>query len=101
MRIEITKDYIVTADQYQFILKQKGWTKAKEGKPPRAVEKIIGYYPSFKQLVRGLADHDLRLSEFDKASQVLDRLEEIGDQLDQSRDEIKTILRQRRRRRQR
>ncbi|UZX57036.1 DUF5405 family protein [Yersinia ruckeri] len=77
VRIPIGKEWVVTADNYQFILNQK--KVAKSG--ARAGEDWldpIGYYPTVNQLVTGLAHHHIRNSTVTSIAGLVAEIERIG-----------------------
>ncbi|WP_267202957.1 DUF5405 family protein [Escherichia coli] len=61
IRIEVGDEWVITSDQYQFILNEK--KVAQSGK--KAGEEwldTIGYYPKINQLISGLIHHHIQQS---------------------------------------
>ncbi|HAV1971886.1 TPA: hypothetical protein JG946_002217 [Enterobacter hormaechei subsp. steigerwaltii] len=77
IRIEVGDKWVITSDQYQFILNEK--KVAQSGK--KAGEEwldTIGYYPKFNQLISGLVHHQIQNSEIKSLKAMADEIERIG-----------------------
>lgn len=58
IRIEIGDRYVVTSDQFQFILREKKIAKAGINTDKEYLD-TVGYYPKLSQLVSGLLHHSI------------------------------------------
>lgn len=77
IRIEVGDKWVITSDQYQFILNEK--KVAQSGK--KAGEEwldTIGYYPKINQLISGLIHHQIHNSEIKSLKGMADEIERIG-----------------------
>lgn len=77
IRIEIGDKWIITSDQYQFILNEK--KTVKNGK--KAGEEwldTIGYYPKINQLVSGLIHHHIQHSAITSFEEMAAEIERVG-----------------------
>ncbi|HAV7603100.1 TPA: DUF5405 family protein [Escherichia coli] len=77
IRIEVGDKWVITSDQYQFILNEK--KVAQSGK--KAGEEwldTIGYYPKINQLISGLVHHQIQNSEIKSLKGMADEIERIG-----------------------
>ncbi|HIB8991106.1 TPA: DUF5405 family protein [Citrobacter braakii] len=77
IRIEIGDKWVITSDQYQFILNEK--KVAQSGK--RAGEEwldTIGYYPKINQLISGLIHHHIQQSSITTLNAMAAEIERIG-----------------------
>ncbi|ASD60361.1 MULTISPECIES: DUF5405 family protein [unclassified Enterobacter cloacae complex] len=77
IRIEVGDKWVITSDQYQFILNEK--KVAQSGK--KAGEEwldTIGYYPKVNQLISGLIHHHIQNSEIKSLTGMADEIERIG-----------------------
>lgn len=77
LNIEIGGKWVITSDQYQFILSEK--KVAKSGR--KAGEEwldTIGYYPKIEQLISGLIHHHIQNSEIKSLKSMADEIERIG-----------------------
>lgn len=78
IRIEIGDKWVITSDQYQFILNEK--KVAQSGK--KAGEEwldTIGYYPKINQLISGLIHHHIQLSSITTLDAMAAEIERIGE----------------------
>ena len=77
IRIEVGDKWVITSDQYQFILNEK--KVAQSGK--KAGEEwldTIGYYPKINQLISGLAHHCIHNSELQTLNDIASEIERLG-----------------------
>ncbi|MCS2161033.1 DUF5405 family protein [Scandinavium sp. H11S7] len=77
IRIEIGEKWVITSDQYQFILNEK--KVAKSGK--KAGEEwldTIGYYPKIEQLISGLIHHHIQQSSINTIKAMAAEIERVG-----------------------
>ncbi|KLQ08287.1 MULTISPECIES: DUF5405 family protein [Enterobacter] len=78
IRIEVGDKWVITSDQYQFILNEK--KVAKSGK--KAGEEwldVIGYYPKINQLISGLIHHHIQHSSITALDAMAAEIERIGE----------------------
>ncbi|EPR7654499.1 DUF5405 family protein [Klebsiella pneumoniae] len=78
IRIEVGDKWVITSDQYQFILNEK--KVAQSGK--KAGEEwfdTIGYYPKINQLISGLIHHHIQQSSITALDQMAYKIERIGE----------------------
>ncbi|HBS1846643.1 TPA: DUF5405 family protein [Klebsiella pneumoniae] len=77
IRIEVGDKWVITSDQYQFILNEK--KVAQSGK--KAGEEwldTIGYYPKINQLISGLIHHHIQQSSITSLDAMAAEIERIG-----------------------
>ncbi|EMB5331444.1 DUF5405 family protein [Salmonella enterica] len=78
IRIEVGDKWVITSDQYQFILNEK--KVAQSGK--KAGEEwldTIGYYPKINQLISGLIHHHIQQSSITTLDEMAAEIERIGE----------------------
>lgn len=78
IRIEVGDKWVITSDQYQFILNEK--KVAQSGK--KAGEEwldTIGYYPKINQLISGLIHHHIHNSAITSIEAMVAEIEHIGE----------------------
>lgn len=79
IHIEVGDKFVITSDQYQFILNEKkvGKTGSREG-----VEflDVIGYYPKISQLISSLIRHHIERSAIDSLEALAAEIERVGQQ---------------------
>ncbi|EAA3839324.1 hypothetical protein CTX76_004210 [Salmonella enterica subsp. houtenae] len=79
IRIEIGGRYVVTSDQFQFILQEK--KTAKTGKSAgKEWLAVVGYYPKLHQLVSGLIHHDILTGNATSFKALSAQVEQLGQQ---------------------
>lgn len=77
IRIEIGDKWVITSDQYQFILNEK--KVAQSGK--KAGEEwldTIGYYPKINQLISGLVHHQIQSATINSLSEMAAEIEKLS-----------------------
>lgn len=77
IRIEVGDKWVITSDQYQFILNEK--KVAQSGK--KAGEEwldTIGYYPKINQLISGLIHHHIQQSSITTLDAMAAEIERVG-----------------------
>ncbi|HGP0312934.1 TPA: DUF5405 family protein [Citrobacter freundii] len=77
IRIEVGDKWVITSDQYQFILNEK--KVAQSGK--KAGEEwldTIGYYPKINQLISGLIHHHIHGSNITALDAMAAEIERVG-----------------------
>ncbi|WP_137034461.1 DUF5405 family protein [Klebsiella pneumoniae] len=77
IRIEVGDKWVITSDQYQFILNEK--KVAQSGK--KAGEEwldTIGYYPKINQLISGLIHHHIQTATINSIVEMAAEIERVG-----------------------
>lgn len=75
--IEVNNKFVITSDQYQFILQEK--KIAKSGKNAgREWLDIVGFYPTISKLVSGLVLHNILTGEARQFSDLEKQVEQLG-----------------------
>ncbi|WBM57408.1 DUF5405 family protein [Enterobacter hormaechei] len=78
IRIEVGDKWVITSDQYQFILNEKKVVKTGNKAGEEWLD-TIGYYPKINQLISGLIHHQIQNSEIKSLKSMADEIERIGD----------------------
>ena len=77
IRIEVGDKWVITSDQYQFILNEKKVVKSGKKAGEEWLD-TIGYYPKVNQLISGLIHHHIQNSEINSLKGMADEIERIG-----------------------
>lgn len=77
VRIEVGDKWVITSDQYQFILIEKKVVKSGNKAGAKWLD-TIGYYPKINQLVSGLAHHYIHNSELQTLNDIALEIERLG-----------------------
>lgn len=77
IRIEVGDKWVITSDQYQFILNEKKVVKS-GNKAGEEWLNTIGYYPKINQLISGMVHHQIQNSEIKSFKGMADEIERIG-----------------------
>ncbi|ELC6705545.1 DUF5405 family protein [Salmonella enterica] len=77
IRIEVGDKWVITSDQYQFILNEKKVVKSGKNAGEEWLG-TIGYYPKINQLISGLIHHHIQNSEIKSLKGMADEIERIG-----------------------
>ncbi len=77
MKIDIGTKYVLTADQYQYIVQEK--KTVKEG-PNAGGEylSLVGYYPRLSQAINGLIHLDVQLSDVQTLQAMQQHIERVS-----------------------
>ncbi|EBV3772081.1 DUF5405 family protein [Salmonella enterica subsp. enterica serovar Chester] len=78
IRIEIGDKWIITSDQYQFILNEKKVVKSGKKAGEECLD-TIGYYQKINQLISGLIHHHIQQSSITALDQMASEIERIGE----------------------
>ncbi|EAS2002554.1 hypothetical protein A7K78_10970 [Salmonella enterica] len=78
IRIEIGDKWVITSDQYQFILNEKKVVKT-GNKAGEEWLSTIGYYPKINQLISGLIHHHIQHSSITALDAMAAEIERIGE----------------------
>lgn len=77
IRIEVGDKWVITSDQYQFILNEKKVVKSGKKAGEEWLD-TIGYFPKINQLISGLVHHQIQNSEIKSLKDMGDEIERIG-----------------------
>ncbi len=87
MKITISDKYLLTADQYQYIVQEK--KTVKEGKNAGSEYlSLVGYYPKLSQAISGLINLDVKLSEIESLKEMQCHIEKIAAQCEAAFTEV-------------
>ncbi|EAA8861495.1 hypothetical protein E0Y77_18630 [Salmonella enterica subsp. enterica serovar Miami] len=78
IRIEIGDKWVITSDQYQFILNEKKVVKT-GNKAGEEWLSTIGYYPKINQLISGLIHHHIQQTSITELDAMAAEIERIGE----------------------
>lgn len=78
IRIEVGDKWVITSDQYQFILNEKKVVKSGKKAGEEWLD-TIGYYPKINQLISGMIHHQIHNSEIQSVKDMADEIERIGE----------------------
>lgn len=79
IRIEIGDRYVVTSDQFQFILREKKIAKAGINTDKEYLD-TVGYYPKLSQLVSGLLHHSILTGDATTFEALTVQVDQLGQQ---------------------
>lgn len=77
IRIEISDKWVITSDQYQFILSEKKVAKIGRKAGEEWLD-TIGYYPKIDQLISGLIHHHIQQSSITSLAEMAAEIERVG-----------------------
>lgn len=77
IRIEIGDKWIITSDQYQFILNEKKVVKSGKKAGEEWLD-TVGYYPKINQLISGLIHHHIHNSAITSIETMAAEIERVG-----------------------
>lgn len=77
IRIEVGDKWVITSDQYQFILNQKKVVKSGNKAGEEWLD-TIGYYPKINQLFSGLIHHQIHGSDITAIDAMAEEIERVG-----------------------
>lgn len=77
IRIEIGDKWVITSDQYQFILNEKKVVKSGKKAGEEWLD-TIGYYPKLNQLISGLVHHHIQGSDISSLHVMAAEIELVG-----------------------
>ncbi len=77
IRIEIGDKWVITSDQYQFILNAKKVVKSGKKAGEEWLD-TIGYYPKIEQLISGLIHHHIQQSTITSIEEMAAEIKRIG-----------------------
>lgn len=86
MQINIGEKYVLTADQYQYIVQEK--KTVKEGKNAGGQYlSLVGYYPKLSQAITGLIHLDVQLSDVQSLQAMEQHISRVALQCEQAFEE--------------
>lgn len=77
IRIEVGDKWVITSDQYQFILNEKKVVQSGKKAGEEWLD-TVGYYSKINQLISGLVHHQIQNSEIKSLKVMADEIERIG-----------------------
>ncbi|HED3077908.1 TPA: DUF5405 family protein [Citrobacter amalonaticus] len=77
IRIEVGDKWIITSDQYQFILNEKKVVKSGNKAGEEWLD-TIGYYPKINQLISGLVNHHIQTATINSLSEMAAEIEKLS-----------------------
>lgn len=77
IRIEVGDKWVITSDQYQFILNEKKVVKSGNKAGEEWLD-TIGYYPKIEQLISGLIHHHILQSRINSLQEMAEEIERVG-----------------------
>lgn len=77
IRIEVGDKWVITSDQYQFILNEKKVAQSGEKAGEEWLD-TIGYYPKINQLISGLIHHHIQNSVISSLECMSHEIEQVG-----------------------
>ncbi|EAP5601476.1 hypothetical protein BZQ97_01730 [Salmonella enterica subsp. enterica serovar Anecho] len=77
IRIEIGDKWVITSDQYQFILNEKKVVKSGKKAGEEWLD-TIGYYPKINQLISGLIHHHIQTTTVTSFVEMAAEIERVG-----------------------
>jgi hypothetical protein len=77
IRIEVGDKWVITSDQYQFILNEKKVVKSGNKAGEEWID-TIGYYPKINQLISGLLHHQIQTATINSLSEMAAEIERVS-----------------------
>lgn len=77
IRIEVGDKWVITSDQFQFILNEKKVIKSGKNVGEEWLD-TIGYYPKINQLISGLIHHHIQHSSLTSLDAMAAEIERVG-----------------------
>ncbi|EDC5935596.1 DUF5405 family protein [Salmonella enterica subsp. enterica serovar Kiambu] len=77
IRIEVDDKWVITSDQYQFILNEKKVVKSGKKAGEEWLD-TIGYYPKINQLISGLVHHQIQTATINSLSEMAAQIEKLS-----------------------
>ena len=77
IRIEIDDKWVITSDQYQFILNEKKVVKSGNKAGEKWLD-TIGYYPKINQLISGLVHHQIQTATINSLTEMATEIEKLS-----------------------
>lgn len=77
IRIEVSDKWVITSDQYQFILNEKKVVKSGKKAGEEWID-TIGYYQKINQLISGLIHHHIQTATINSLVEMAAEIERVG-----------------------
>jgi len=77
IRIEVGDKWVITSDQFQFILNEKKVVKSGNKAGEEWLD-TIGYYPKINQLISGLVHHHIQTATINSLSEMAAEIEKLS-----------------------
>lgn len=77
IRIEVGDKWVITSDQYQFILNENKVVKSGNKAGEEWLD-TIGYYPKINQLISGLIHHQIHGSDITAIDAMAEEIKRVG-----------------------
>lgn len=77
IRIEVSDKWVITSDQFQFILNEKKVIKSGKNAGEEWLD-TVGYYPKINQLISGLIHHHIQHSAITSLDAMAAEIERVG-----------------------
>ena len=77
IRIEVGDKWVITSDQYQFILNEKKVVKSGNKTGEEWLD-TIGYYPKINQLISGLVHHHIQTATINSLNEMAAEIEKLS-----------------------
>ena len=77
IRIEVGDKWVITSDQYQFILNEKKVVRTGNKAGEEWLD-TIGYYPKINQLISGLIHHHIQTATINSLVEMAAEIERVG-----------------------
>ena len=77
IHIEVGEKWVITSDQYQFILNEKKVVKSGKKAGEEWLD-TIGYYPKINQLISGLIHHQIHGLDITAIDAMAEEIERVG-----------------------
>lgn len=77
IRIEVGDKWVITSDQYQFILNEKKIVNSGNKAGEEWLD-TIGYYPKINQLISGLIHHHIQTATINSLSEMTAEIEKLS-----------------------
>lgn len=90
IRIEIDEKWVITSDQYQFILNEKKVVQSGKKAGEEWLD-TIGYYPKINQLISGLIHHHINISDITSLETMATEIDRIGELCNEAFGVIKPV----------
>ncbi|EPN9542111.1 DUF5405 family protein [Cronobacter malonaticus] len=78
IRIAVGDKWVITSDQFQFILNEKKVVKSGKKAGEEWLD-TIGYYPKINQLISGLIHHHIQQSSITALEEMAAEIERVGE----------------------
>lgn len=90
MQIDISDKYVLTADQYQYIVQER--KTVKEGKNAGSEYlSLVGYYPKLSQAITGLIHLDVQMSDVQTLQAMEQHINRVALQCEQAFKEMENV----------